>query len=72
MTKVLHALLQKEMSRKEFLMTAGLAVGSLLGFSTLIRMLTGKSLDASLPGISSHHSYGNGSYGGTKKVNNNV
>jgi hypothetical protein len=44
MTKQLTTILQKDMSRKEFLMTLGLASASLFGFSTIISMLTGKSV----------------------------
>jgi hypothetical protein len=43
MNKPLQTLMQKEMTRKEFLGTLGLAVGSVLGFSSVIRMLNGKN-----------------------------
>lgn len=48
MNKALNTLLQKEMTRKEFLATLGLGVASLLGFSSVIRLLN------------SHHSQANG------------
>lgn len=59
----LQGLLQKEVSRKEFLMIAGLALLSIIGFETVLKLLTGKSLDT-------HHlvnGYGSTVYGGTKK-----
>jgi hypothetical protein len=56
MTQHLDSLLQKEMSRKEFLLTMGLAVGSILGFSQIIHLLTGKTL-------SSHSSRSSSGYG---------
>ena len=62
----IQPLLQKEMSRKEFLLTLGLGVASIFGFSTIIHMLTGKS-------ISSHinkqvdDGYGSTEYGGGKE-----
>jgi hypothetical protein len=37
-------LMQKEVSRKEFLGMAALAAGSVLGFGSIIKLLTGKSL----------------------------
>lgn len=36
-------LLEKEISRKEFLITLGLGIASILGFSTIIKLLFGKS-----------------------------
>jgi hypothetical protein len=59
----LQTLLQKEVSRKEFLGIIGLAVLSILGFGHILKLLTGKSLDT-------HHSldgYGDSLYGGSKK-----
>jgi len=54
-------LMDKEVSRKEFLGMSGLAIASIFGFGTVIKLLTGKSLG------SSHHfssGYGSSSYGG--------
>ena len=56
-------LMNKEVSRKEFLSIFGLAALSIFGFGTVIKMLTGKSLDK--------HSllkedYGASAYGGVK------
>jgi hypothetical protein len=45
MAKPLAQLLQKDMTRQEFLVTLGLGVASIFGFSTIIRLLTGHSLD---------------------------
>ncbi len=54
------------MSRKEFLATLGFGLASIMGFSTLVRLLTGKS--------SGHHlsdkfgaGYGSSAYGGGKE-----
>jgi len=43
MTKPIHTLMQKDMTRKEFLTAMGFGVASIFGFSTLIHLLTGKS-----------------------------
>lgn len=42
----LQPLLQKEMTRQEFLLTLGLGVASIFGFSTIIHLLTGKSVES--------------------------
>ncbi len=44
MNKPITALLQKEMSRKEFLATMGFGMASVLGFSTILRLFSGKSV----------------------------
>lgn len=54
-------LLQKEVSRKEFLGLAGVAVVSVLGFGPLLKLLTGKSLHNT---PEAQVGYGNSSYGG--------
>jgi len=41
----LQGLLQKEVSRKEFLTVAGLALLSVFGCETVIRLLTSKALE---------------------------
>jgi hypothetical protein len=61
MTKPLTQLMQKDMTRQEFLLTLGLATASIFGFSTIIRMLTGHSLDRH-----ARHGYGSSSYGGNR------
>ena len=63
MNKQLDTLFQKEMTRKEFLATLGFGLASVMGFSSLIRMLTGKSIGSHL----GHHAglgYGSYPYGG--------
>ncbi|HSW99336.1 MAG TPA: hypothetical protein VLF71_05900 [Candidatus Saccharimonadales bacterium] len=57
MDKPLQSLLQKEMTRKEFLATIGLGVASILGFSSLLKLL-------GLRGSASQsHGYGSHGYG---------
>lgn len=63
MTTQVHALMQKEMTRKEFLATLGLASASVLGLSSIITLLTGKSLHSTLGMHKSTHGYGASSYG---------
>lgn len=62
MAKPVTALMQAEMTRKEFLATLGLGVASILGFSSIIHFLTGKSLTNHAQGIG----YGSSVYGGGK------
>ncbi|HSX00174.1 MAG TPA: hypothetical protein VLH38_04025 [Patescibacteria group bacterium] len=59
MSKPIETLLQKEMTRKEFLGTLGLGLASLLGFSSVIRLLNnkGKAQQSQVSG------YGSSSYG---------
>lgn len=59
----LNGITQKEVTRKEFLGMSGLAIASVFGFGTLIKLLTGKSLTTS---HSSAAGYGGGAYGGNK------
>jgi hypothetical protein len=66
MTKPIDTLLQKEMSRQEFLMTLGFGLASILGFSTLIHLLTGKSFESRLH-RTSELGYGASPYGGGKE-----
>jgi hypothetical protein len=63
MTKPIDHLMQKEMSRKEFLATMGFGLASIMGFSSIIHLLTGKSF--SHHGVTSH-GFGGGAYGGGK------
>ncbi len=60
--QALQHLAHKEVSRKEFLSIAGLAVLSVFGFSTVIKLLTGKSLEGYRRSL---HDYGPATYGGT-------
>lgn len=57
MNKHVETMLQKEMTRKEFLAALGLAVASLLGFSSILRLL-GMHRDSV-----SEHGYGSHAYG---------
>ena len=43
MNKPLDTLLQREMTRKEFITTLGFGMASVLGFSHIIQLLTGRS-----------------------------
>jgi hypothetical protein len=63
MNTQLSSLMEKEVSRKEFLGMSGLAIASIFGFGTVIKLLTGKSL-----GGNAHLSsgYGSSAYGGSK------
>jgi len=65
MNQHLGTLMQKEVSRKEFLGISGLAVASIFGFGTLIKLLTGKSLNGHLG--RSTAGYGSSAYGGYKE-----
>ncbi|HSX06217.1 MAG TPA: hypothetical protein VLG92_00665 [Candidatus Saccharimonadia bacterium] len=56
MNTQLSTLLDKEVSRKEFLGMSGLAVASVFGLGTIVKLLTGKSFSA-------HHSMTNAGYG---------
>jgi len=66
MNQQVHGLLQKEVSRKEFLGIGGLALASLFGAGTLIKLVTGKSLGSSLTKHTAS-SYGASAYGGSKQ-----
>ena len=56
--KQVTALMQKEMTRKEFLATMGFGVASVMGFGTIVKLLSGKPLHRSSMG------YGSSTYGG--------
>lgn len=62
MARPLDNLLQKEMSRKEFLATVGFGLASILGFSSLIKLLSSSQHN------SSSLSYGSSPYGGNKST----
>jgi hypothetical protein len=59
----LQNLTKKEMSRKEFLGILGLAIMSLFGMGTIIKLFTGKSFDKHFG--STVDGYGASVYGGT-------
>ncbi|HSX05949.1 MAG TPA: hypothetical protein VLF69_05745 [Candidatus Saccharimonadales bacterium] len=64
MTQHLSELMEKEVSRKEFLGMAGLAAASIFGFGTVVKLLTGKSLGTS---HAVSHGYGALPYGGYRE-----
>ena len=55
----LHRLLKQEVNRREFLVSLGLGLLSLLGLSSILHFLTGKS--------TSHHATSNNSLGYTQR-----
>jgi hypothetical protein len=61
------ALLEKEVSRKEFLGMSGLAIASIFGFGTAIKLLTGKSIHNHPALGNNNFGYGASAYGGFKK-----
>jgi len=62
MAKPIDHLLQKEMTRQEFMLTLGLATASVFGIGRIIELLTGHGLHKN---ISSHSvGYSSGDYGG--------
>jgi hypothetical protein len=67
MSKPIEAIMQKEMSRQEFMLTLGLGLTSVLGFGRIIELLTGHSFKNN---VASHASYGysSGSYGGATEA----
>ena len=64
----LSTLMGREVSRKEFLGLSGLAIVSVLGMGTIVKMLTGKSLGnhPQLRHLNASAAYGNNAYGGFK------
>ena len=63
----LSSLMDKEVSRKEFLGMSGLAIASVFGLSTIVKLLTGKSL-AGHPQLQHvSNGYGSSAYGGFKQ-----
>lgn len=60
----INDLMQKEMTRKEFLATMGFGVATIFGFSSLVTMLTGKNNPFQQQNTMG---YGSGAYGGAKK-----
>ncbi len=65
MQKPVVALLEKEMSRKEFIATLSFGLASVMGFSGIIHFLTGKSVHSRL-GQNASNGYGSSAYGGGK------
>ena len=58
----INELMQKEMTRKEFLTTMGFGVAAVFGMSSILGMLTGKSN----PFQRNSMGYGSGAYGGKR------
>jgi hypothetical protein len=63
----LNDLMQKEMTRKEFLATLGFGVATLMGFSTLLGLLGKKN--PLQQHATTEYGYGSNSYGGRKPRN---
>ena len=61
--KHLEKVMQKEMTRKEFLGALGLGIVSILGMSTILGLIFGKSDDKRSNAAST---YGGSVYGGSK------
>jgi hypothetical protein len=59
----LQPLMQKEMSRKEFLVTLGFGIASIFGFSTIIHLLTGKSVESHFKQDLNKEGYSSNDYG---------
>ncbi|MET1033217.1 MAG: hypothetical protein ABWX94_01840 [Candidatus Saccharimonadales bacterium] len=60
----INDLMQKEMTRKEFLATMGFGVATIFGLGTLIGLITGK--ENPLQPNNTSLGYGSGPYGGRK------
>jgi hypothetical protein len=63
MQNQVNNIMHKEVSRKEFLGMSGLALASVFGFGTVVKLLTGKSLGGHRHFASG---YGSSTYGGGK------
>ena len=61
MNAPLSVFIEKEVSRGEFLSVLGLAAASVFGLGTVLKLLTGKSLDQH---TKSSFGYGASAYGG--------
>lgn len=59
----LNTLLQKEMTRKEFLATLGLGVATVMGLTTVLKMLSGNNGGQQ---VGSSGGYGASAYGGKR------
>jgi hypothetical protein len=64
MAKPIDKLLQKEVTRKEFLTLSGFGLASVFGFGTIVKLLTGHS--ASSVFKKQTNGYGSSPYGGAK------
>ncbi|HEX8227317.1 MAG TPA: hypothetical protein VF572_05610 [Candidatus Saccharimonadales bacterium] len=67
MQKQVHGLLQKEMTRKEFMATVGFGAATVMGFTSIFRLFGG-----TIPGNGTDtkkqtsSGYGSSAYGGSK------
>ncbi len=59
----INELMQKEMTRKEFLTTVGFGVASIFGLSAIIKLITNKENPLTRQ---NEFGYGGGTYGGHK------
>ncbi|HUC88033.1 MAG TPA: hypothetical protein VMR95_02705 [Candidatus Binatia bacterium] len=66
MNTTLQHLVNKEVTRKEFLSLAALAIASIAGIGTILELLTGKHL--STPPASDTQGYSASDYGGKKNL----
>ncbi|HSW74391.1 MAG TPA: hypothetical protein VLG16_00830 [Candidatus Saccharimonadales bacterium] len=62
--KQLEDVMNKEVTRKEFLATLGFGIASILGFSGVVKFLFGKGSSAQRSGGT--YGYGGGVYGGSR------
>ncbi len=62
MQKQISGLLDKEMTRKEFMATLGFGVASIMGFSSILKLLTASHANSSYSKVSK--GYGSSPYGG--------
>jgi len=60
----LDDIMNKEMSRKEFLTTVGFGLASVFGLSTIVRFVFGKGQHGRL----ASSGYGSSAYGGDRKL----
>ena len=68
MNKHIDGIMQKEMTRHEFLAAMGFGLVSILCFSTIIKMFTGNSVEHRIFGNKAmSHGYGSSPYGGGKE-----
>jgi hypothetical protein len=61
MSQIITDVMQKEMTRKEFITTLGFGLLSIFGFSTIVHLLTGRPLGQTNRNAS--NGYGSNSYG---------
>lgn len=65
--KEVDSILQKEMTRKEFLTTLGFGMAAVLGFSNILRFLFNKGHSSSRSATSASAGYGSNVYGGLRR-----